>query len=406
MTSRDSRARSFEVVAPAAAPVLAEILAHAFGFPVEAAPEWFSRAGGDNVYAYRDGDEVLGGMLMAPMAQWFGGRSLPMIGLAGVAMTTERRGTGEGAAMMRAALREIRRRGAAISTLYPSTVPFYRKVGYERAGARFLVSFRPSEIDARGPDDGLTVTRVPAVRTPEMTALQRRWAARHDGALDRGPYIWDRALTPPREPPATTFAIRRGTDLVGHLAVLNKTFDGHDTELKIVDACAEDGAAAARILRIVAGYRSMASVVRWQMHLPSLFSMSLADRTHEVRLVDHWLVRVVDAHAALAARGYARKVQARVAIALDDPLFPEHHGRFVLDVEGGVGRVLPGATPAGSSATEGTVELGPRGLAGLFAGFMSASELRRLGVLDGSDGAIEALDAAFRGSLPTMEEAF
>jgi predicted acetyltransferase len=400
MTSRAARERIFEVASAGHVEPLGDVLAHAFGFPANAAAEWFTQTGAENVYAYRDGEEVLGGMLFAPMGQWFGGRSIPTCGVAGVGMTVERRGTGEGADMMRAALREMRRRGAAISTLYPSTVPFYRKVGYERAGARFMVSFRPSELPTRGKPDGLVVAKVPAVETPALKALQSRWASRHAGALDRGPYVWRRALLPPREPPATTFAIRRGSALVGHLAVLNKTFDGHDTQLDVVDACADDGAAIERILQILAGYRSIAANVRWPMHLPSLFSMSLADRTHEVRLVDHWLVRVLDAHAALRLRGYPKLARVRVALALEDPLFPEHHGRFELDVEGGTARVEPGA---GSGPA---VEIGPRGLAALFAGFMSASDLGRLGLLAGDEASLAALDSAFLGPLPTLAEAF
>lgn len=410
MSEQGVNGRTFEIARTADQAALGEVLGHAFGFPVAAAPDWFALALPENVMVYRAGEEVLGGVLLVPMAQWFGGRSVPMIGLSGVGMTPERRGAGEGHAMMRAALREMRRRGAAISTLYPSTVPFYRKVGYERAGTRCLVSVRPSELSARPCDDGLTVTRVASVESAELAALQRRWAARHEGALDRGPYVWGRAVAPPRENPPTSFAIRRGATLVGHLTVLHKTFDGHDTELTVVDAMADDGPAAERILRVLASYRSIAAMVRWQMHLPSLFSMSLAERTHEIRVVDHWLVRVLDAHAALSARGYRRGARARVDLDLDDPLFPEHHGRFTLDIQDGAARVTPGGAggrPAsGPGSTTRAVTMGPRGLAALVSGFMSASELARLGLLAGAIGDLEALDGAMHGALPTMAEAF
>jgi predicted acetyltransferase len=379
---------------------LGAILAHAFGFPSANAAEWFLRAGHENVYAWREGPTVVGGMIFAPMGQWFGGRSVPTIGLAGVGMTPERRGEGAGGAMMRAAIRAMRARGAALSTLYPSTVPFYRKLGYERAGARFLVTLSPGVLAGTKRDADLEVVRGTPDRTPELDLLQSRWASRHAGALDRGPYVWGRALRPPRDEAPAVFAIRRAGALVGHLVVVHKPLDGHDTEVVVTDAAAEDGSAARAILDVLAGYRSICARIRWQMHVPSLFSMSLADRTHETRLVDHWLLRVLDVRAALEARGYPRDVKARVEIEVDDPLVPEHHGRHRVEIEGGRARVSEGA--AGARA----VTMGPRGLAALFAGYMSASELDRLELLRGDAGDLDAVDAVFRGPMPTLAEMF
>ena len=103
-------------------PQLAALLAHAFAFPVADTDTWYARAGRDNVLAYRDGPSLLGGLITIPMGQFFGGRSVPMTGLAGVGVAPEHRGGGTGAAMMAATLRLVRARGAAISALFPSTV--------------------------------------------------------------------------------------------------------------------------------------------------------------------------------------------------------------------------------------------------------------------------------------------
>ena len=75
---------------------LGALLAHAFGFPPEDAAAWFERAGSENVLAYREEAGVAGGLLLVPMGQFFGGRSVPMMGVAGVGIAPERRGSGAG----------------------------------------------------------------------------------------------------------------------------------------------------------------------------------------------------------------------------------------------------------------------------------------------------------------------
>ena len=63
---------------------LGTILSHAFGFPMTDVPIWFERAGSENIYAWRRDDAVAGGLITIPMGQFFGGRSVPTTGIAGV----------------------------------------------------------------------------------------------------------------------------------------------------------------------------------------------------------------------------------------------------------------------------------------------------------------------------------
>src|SRR4051812_41792516 len=84
---------------------LGDVLSHAFGFPAPDAQEWFARAGRDNLRALRRGQTVIGGLLEIPMGQYFGGRSVSTLGVAGVAIVGEERGRGVATQMMVSMLR-------------------------------------------------------------------------------------------------------------------------------------------------------------------------------------------------------------------------------------------------------------------------------------------------------------
>lgn len=377
---------------------LGDLLAHAFGFPVADAAGWFARSGRDNVLVARDRAGLVGGMILVPMGQFFGGSSVPMIGLAGVGIAPERRGGGAGAAMMVEAIRTMRGRGAAISTLFPSTVPFYHRAGYERAGVRVRFTLAPADLAAAGraaPDDVQAEPRALEV-DPELIDLQRRFAARHAGALERGSYVWQRALRPWRGE-AKAFSIRRGGRLVGHVALIH-TIVEHDSQLAIADACAEDAGAARRIFALLGGYRSICNVVRWQLQVPGIFQALLPDRRPVVDLQDFWMLRILDLEKALLARGWNPAVRGQVDLAYQDDLLPEASVQLTLAVEGGRATVTRGGT--------GAVKLGPRGMAALFSGFTSAGELHLRGLVDGPRADVERAEALFSGPMPTMNEMF
>ena len=96
-----------------------------------------------------------------------------------------------------------------------------------------------------------------------------------------------------------------------------------------------------------------------------------------------WMVRVVDAAAAIAQRGYNPHVDVEVNVELTDEVFAHNNGRFVLRVRSGSGSLEPGG--------RGTLTLDIREFAAAFTGQR---------VLD------PRLAAAFGGRPPTLVDFF
>src|SRR6266700_3071949 len=147
-------------------------------------------------------------------------------------------------------------------------------------------------------------------------------------------------------------------------------------------------------------------------HPPSLWLARErdADIAHRFR----WMLRVVDAPAAIAARGFPVATTLSVPLRIADDARPANSGCWQLSVAGGAGRLDPLGpdAPAGTASPGGTVGLadsavmlGARGLAALYAGTPLVT-LRQAGLADGGrpdDDA--ALDAAFAAT-PYMLDAF
>jgi len=190
---------------------------------------------------------------------------------------------------------------------------------------------------------------------------------------------------------------------------------GND-ELLVERVIASSAAVTRAIWGIVASHSSIASTVQatvgpadpvqWLTTDPDV---SQAGRTA-------WMLRVVDAAAAVAGRGYPPGIELSAVLRLVDPDRPAHGGWWTLDVGGGKGVLTPagpgpdrlapaGPGPGGAGPAPAALTLGPRGFAALYAGTPLAT-LRRAGLVAGGDpGGDAALDAAFRAD-PFMLEFF
>ncbi|HRJ50592.1 MAG TPA: GNAT family N-acetyltransferase, partial [Phycisphaerales bacterium] len=169
---------------------VARFLSLAFTSTREDIAQWITVAGPGHFRVLRDGGRAVSCLLKIPMGQFIGGRSVPLMGIAGVAVPPEFRGRGYARRMMQLALAEARADGFALSGLYASTQTLYRSVGYEQSAHRFRIHVPMASMgvtDRTGGVVPLTEEDMPAVKE-----CHRRFAGAWDGTLDRGEYLWAR----------------------------------------------------------------------------------------------------------------------------------------------------------------------------------------------------------------------
>jgi predicted acetyltransferase len=376
-----------------------DIVCQAFAMPPEEGPAWRKRieTGGAQLRVLREGGSVAATLVYFPMGQWFGGRSVPLMGIAGIGVAPARRGLGTGTRLMRAGLRELRGQGVPLLGLYPATQPLYRRVGFEQAGSRFEIRARLSGLDFQ--ERSLSLRPVQESDLPAIRDIYRRHAQRQQGWLDRGPYVWNRVMRP-RGETAYGYLVEGSAGVEGYLYLSRRLTQPHDLrqELSLSDLVALTPAAGRRLLSFIGDHRSLADEVVWRGGPADPLLFLLREQTYQVKHLFTWMLRVLDVPATLQARGYPAGLSGALHLEVDDDLFPENRGRFVLEVENGEAEVRPGG--------DGDMKLHVRALAPLYSGFLSPTALQAAGVLEADEASLRTALALFSGPPPAMPDMY
>jgi predicted N-acetyltransferase YhbS len=142
------------------------------------------------------------GAAFQDMRQWWRGRPVPMAGVSSVKVAPEHRSRGIGRRLMTALLDEIVARGYPLSALFPATMPLYRALGWELAGARDTVVIPARSLlrlvppDAAAEPDPQDPRSAPVLRRAgpaDADAVIAVLGRVHEAARDCGPITWDTA---------------------------------------------------------------------------------------------------------------------------------------------------------------------------------------------------------------------
>lgn len=352
-------------------------------------------AGGRLIGAF-DGPALVASAWYLDMRQWWHGRALPMAGVAAVKVAPEERGRGVGRAMMTGLLQQIAERGYPLSVLYPATNGIYRATGWEFGGGQYEITVPSRSLrtlltpdPAAGlADPGVTkVRRAGAADAAEMVAVQ---GAILEAARACGPVTY----SPAELAPLLTSDIYCYLAPDGSLA-----YQWNRSQDEVLAYAIEAGSAATfrALWSVLASHATMATHVRAFVEPASPLTWLTSQPDVQLRRKDAWMLRLIDAPAAIAGRGFPAGAAVTAALTLADAQLPGNAGRWLLEVGGGKGQLSRAdggaAGPAGHGA--GPLRLGSRGLAALYAGTPMAT-LRIAGLAGGGDPAADAaLDEAF-----------
>jgi len=356
------------------------------------------------------GGSPAAGAAFQDMRQWWRGRPVPMAGVSSVKVAPEYRGRGIGRRLMTAVLDEIVARGYPLSALFPATMPLYRALGWELAGARDTVVIPARSLlrlvppDAAAEPDPQDPRSAPVLRRAgpaDADAVIAVLGRVHEAARDCGPITWDTASVAEWLAEPDLYAYLAGDGFLAY------RWHHGNRDLFVERAEAISGRTVRALWTQLGSHASIAEKVYARTGPASAFWWLTQERDADIAHRSRWMLRVADAPAAIAARGFPAAVSLRVPLHITDGTRPANSGRWQLTVAGGAGTLdalAPSADAGGPRAPDRpdqvpgpgeALTLGPRGLAALYAGTPLAT-LRQAGLAAGGTAADdEALDAAF-----------
>ncbi len=367
--------------------------------------------------AFGPGGDLLGSARFFDMTQWWHGRQLRMAGVAGVKVAPEARGAGIGRSLMTEMLSEIAARDYPLSTLYPATTPLYRSLGWELAGDQFQVSLPARSLRSLLPPDLPSAGPAPALRragpadAAEMIAVIDRV---HEQARSCGPVNFDLDMTRQMIDDEDIFCY-----LADDGCLVYAWSAGH-SEIEVYCAVACSAATTRALWSILASHDSIATTVRAFAGPADPVRWLTREIDAALTVKEPWMLRVIDAPAAIAGRGFPAAAELTVTVQVEDAQLPANSGTWQLTVSGGKGTLTPavpgpstGAAPAapGPAAGDGPpygggpLRLGARGFAALYAG-IPVPALRLAGLAAGGDPVADAVLGTVFGGTAFMLDYF
>ncbi|MEO7448983.1 MAG: GNAT family N-acetyltransferase [Humibacillus sp.] len=384
-------------------PAMLSLRNRAFGPLGTSTTDWWGRVAAETLggrwLAVVDDDgagDLVGAGRIRPYEQVWGGRPLPMGGVAGVYVEPSARGRGVATTLTRGLITRMGELGDVVSCLYPTTVSLYRRSGYELGGVQQRTTYAGPTLRGIGslPDDH----RPRRARTEDAETIVRLVlddAARHHRSGPMPPSVG-----------ALRGAIERDEVVTYLLPDGVVIYDHGDDALTVEHLAAASPETARALWGLVGSGSSAAPTVHTYLDPRDPLALVLAGLpTTQVRQVP-WMARVIDLGAAFAGRGQPVHLTAEVGLVVDDAEAPANAGRWTLSVAGGAGTASRGDdgdsadredSASREDSAEGSARVGARGLAALWCGW-STSRLRIAGLLTGGtpddDAALDAVFAA------------
>ena len=140
------------------------------------------------VLGWFDGDKLVSQIAVYPLKVNIHGRLFKMGGVTGVGTYPEYSGMGLIKEIMLQSLEEMREKGQTISYLFPYSIPYYRKKGWEIISDVMTFSLKDSQLPKKVEVDGI-VQRVD-LEHEDVKQVYNRFAKLHHAALIRGSLEW------------------------------------------------------------------------------------------------------------------------------------------------------------------------------------------------------------------------
>jgi predicted acetyltransferase len=372
---------------------VARVAAMALGGSVEYweeeyyAPEKNPPLDPEQVYVVEDDGEIRATAAVLPLEIFLEGRSVPMGGIAAVATHPAYRRRGYAGELMRATLRRMWESGVHLSMLHPFAHAYYRHYGWELATEAISYNLKPSDLPTSPEQRHVRAYRDEDL--PRMMTLLEGEASRHPLFVRRGEGRWQQIFAR-REQEAAVYDTQGRVE--GYLLYNQEEGDGSPRILTLSELVAETPEAREALISFAAAFDPLMFDVKYSVPRGEPLHPYLPNSFVDARINPEFMLRLVSVGGSLGLLGHrSETLRAPLVLEVGDDTISENAGEYTVGDSG----VVWGAE------AEDRVALDVRQLAQLYAGYLSARQLARRGLVrPNSVKALELLETLFPPSDP------
>jgi predicted acetyltransferase len=347
-----------------------------------------------DVIGWFDHDSLISQVAVYPMQVHIFGKVFAMGGLTGVGTYPEYSNMGLMHKLLEQALKNMQERGQTICYLYPYSIPYYRRKGWELISDKISYEIKDYQLPRRSQVPG----EVRRVKTDSLELKQTYdiYASHTHGALVRDDLAWNEYwLWDPDDVMAAIYYNGKG-EPDGYVIywIENEIFH-------IKDMIFNNEEARAGLWNFVSAHFSMISQVEGNTYTDEPLAFLLEDASIREVISPYFMGRIVDFSAFVAEYPFKPdSVDREWRFTMTDPVMACNQGSFLLriakDGHGNVSR-LPEPEPDRISIQTMTTML---------MGYKRPDYLAKIGRLQAGEAVIDMLEDAIEQQTPYISDYF
>ncbi|RJG23563.1 enhanced intracellular survival protein Eis [Paenibacillus thiaminolyticus] len=280
-----------------------------------------------DVLGWFDGDKLISQLAVYPFQVNIFGEIYDMGGLTGVGTYPEYANLGLMSQLMRQALANMRARKQSISYLYPYSIPFYRRKGWEIISDKISFEVKDTQLPKLKTVPG-SVERL-SIDHPDIRDVYRRFAMAHHGAMLRSDLAWEEYLRWDLDDLTVAVYYDEAQKPQGYLLYWLAEEVFHMKEMVFID-----GEARAGLWNFISAHFSMITRVKGHIYTTEPLAFLLEDSDIKETISPYYMARIVDIHRFVKQYPFLpQAAECQLTFMLHDPMLEWNQGKFTLKVD-------------------------------------------------------------------------
>jgi predicted acetyltransferase len=347
-----------------------------------------------DVLGWFDGEKLISQVAVYPFQINIFGRTFEMGGLTGVGTYPEYANLGLMNKLIWQALADMKERKQSISYLYPYSLPFYRKRGWEIISDKMTFEVKdyqlPKVKKVSGYVDRLTTDH------PDIKTVYKLFSSKRHAAMIRNNLAWEEYWRWDLEDLTAAVYYDSSHQPQGYLLY----WISHDV-LHIKEMVYMNEEARIGLWNFISAHFSMVSKVLGAIYTDEPLAFWLEDGDIKETIAPYFMARIVDVKQFINQYPFrAPGIDINLTILLNDPLLEWNQGLFTLHVS------ATGQGELTQSEDQPLVAVDIQTLTTMLLGYKRPSYLAAIGRLTSNDQTVEILENLIERQTPYFSDYF